>query len=289
MSVTQKIKDGFSQLSLFEKIIAFNVFIFIVYRLLSLPGSPNTYKHFFDYFALPSTLGSFIKQPWSILSYAFLHYDFLHILFNMLWLFVIGRFFANVFNYKEGLKIFILGILTGGILFLIAYALLPGEILKTTQLVGASAGIRALLIFLCAYMPQMDVRVFTFRLKLWHIGAFVIAMDTIGLFSTNVGGNIAHFGGNLLGYFYATKLSNTSFSAKLDSTFNSIENLFKVGKKGNLKTVHKRSKKVAGYTKNEFKEFNTQKRVDLILDKISKSGYESLTKEEKEFLFKAGK
>lgn len=290
MSIAQKIKDGFLQLSLFEKIIAINVIIFIIYRLLSLPGSSSSYKLFFDYLALPSTLSTFIKQPWSIFTYAFVHYDFLHILFNMLWLFVIGRFFSNVFNYKEGLKIFILGIFAGAALFLMAYTLLPERILKPTSLVGASAGIRALLIFLCAYSPQMDVRVFTFKLKLWHIGAFVVAMDVIGLFTTNVGGNIAHIGGNLLGYFYAMKLQQGSSVANgLDKVFISIENLFKGGKKTKLKTVHKKSKKVAGYSKDEFQEFNTQKRVDIILDKISKSGYESLTKEEKEFLFKAGK
>jgi len=289
MNLLQDIKQEFAQLSALEKIIIVNVLIFIAYVLLTLPGASSSFQMFFDSFGLPSNFSAFIKQPWSLLTYAFLHFGFWHLFFNMLWLFVLGRFFSNVFDYKLGLKIYFFGVLLGALFFLLIYNLFP-HLLHSTKLVGASAGIRALLIFLCAYMPMMDMQFLVFRIKLWHIGVFVVLMDVLGLFSTNVGGNIAHFGGTLTGYLYALQLKQGNTMGKgFDTALVNIESLFKRTKKTKLKTVHKGSKKVAGYTKEEFQEFNTQKRVDLILDKISKSGYDSLTKEEKEFLFKAGK
>lgn len=285
MSILQDIKRGVSTLSALEKILALNVVIFIIYRLVTLPGASVSVITFFNWFELPSDLSNFILQPWSIVSYAFLHYDFLHMLFNMLWLFVLARFFSNVFHYKISLTVYFLGAVAGGILFLLAYNLLP-NLLGQSNLIGASAAIRAMLIFLCAYMPNMDIKVFTFRLKLWHLGAFVLVLDVMGLFSDNVGGYISHLGGAAFGYFYALQLRKGN---SLRTTMVNLESLFKFKKKSHLKVVHKGSKKVAGYTKEEFSEFNTQKRIDLILDKIGKSGYESLTQEEKEFLNKAGK
>ena len=238
MSIFQNIKNGSSQLSVFEKIIALNVIIFFAYKLMTLPGS--TVGAFFDNFELPSTFSEFITQPWSIFTYSFLHYDFLHILFNMLWLFIIGRFFSNLFSAGMAVKIFVFGVLAGGILFMLAYNILPPDLLGAAVLVGASAGVRALLIFICAYMPNMDIRFFIFKLKLWHIGAFAILMDILGLFSTNTGGNIAHLGGALAGYIFATQIDlNSKFNKSLDKTFSKFGNLFKISNKSSLKVVHK--------------------------------------------------
>lgn len=288
MSLFQDIKNGFIQLNALEKIMAANVIVFVVYSLLMLPGSS---LQFFDYLDLPSQFSAFITQPWAIITYGFLHYKFWHLFFNMLWLFVLARFFSNVFDYKIGVKLYFFGVLAGGALFLLIYNLFPQ--LGNTKLVGASAGVRALLIFLCAYMPLMEVKVFVIKLKLWHLGAFVLVIDILNLLTNNnFGGNIAHLGGSLAGYVYALQLQKGKTMGKgFDNAIMSLENLFKApkNKKTKLKTVHKGSKKMAGYTKEEFQEFNNQKRVDLILDKISKSGYDSLTKEEKAFLFKAGK
>src|SRR5690606_790157 len=113
---------------------------------------------------LPSDFMDAILQPWGIISYGFTHYDFWHILFNMLWLYFIGKMFMNMFSVKIGLNIYFLGIISGGLLFLLGYNVLPDLFEGKSRLVGASAGVRALLIFLCAYMPSMDVRFFTFNL-----------------------------------------------------------------------------------------------------------------------------
>ncbi|GAA3575446.1 rhomboid family intramembrane serine protease [Snuella lapsa] len=280
-SLTQDIKYKLSRLNVLEKIIAVNVLVFIVGLLV---------RSSLGWLELPSDFSDFIVKPWAIVSYAFLHYDFLHILFNMLWLYIIGRMFLNLFNPKMALNVYFLGAIAGGLLFMLAYTLFPSIFGVNSRLVGASAAVRALLIFLCAYLPNQDIRFFTFSLKLWHIGLAIVILDGIGLFGANAGGNLAHLGGALLGYAYAKQLTKGNDIGKgFERLMDAIAGMFKSAKKGPLKTVHKNKSKVGGYTKADFNEFNHQKKIDVILDKISKSGYDSLTAEEKEFLFRAGK
>jgi membrane associated rhomboid family serine protease len=286
MSLTQDVKQKLTHLNVFEKLIAVNVVIFCCAHILRYILKTESSLSWLE---LPSDFLEYIKQPWTIITYAFLHYEFWHILFNMLWLYIIGRMFINLFNTKLGLNVYFLGALSGGVIFLLGYFILPNFFHSGDRLVGASAAVRALLIFMCAYMPNMDLRFFRFNIKLKHVGLAVVVIDAIGLFGGNAGGNLAHFGGTILGYFYGTQLNKGKDIGKwFEHIVDSIANLFK-SNKSSLKTVHKKKGKVAGYNKDEFKEFTNQKQVDIILDKISKSGYESLTKAEKEFLFRAGK
>jgi membrane associated rhomboid family serine protease len=284
MTLNQDIKDKLSRLNVLEKIIAINLAIFILGLLLRAAFGANL-----SWLELPSDFTEFIVKPWSIITYAFAHYDFLHILFNMAWLYFIGRFFLNLFNPKLALNVYFLGAICGGLLYLLIYGMFPSEF-SSTQLVGASASVRALLIFICAYMPHQDVQFFTFRLKLWYIGVTIVILDVVGLFGINTGGNLAHLGGAALGYFYAKQfLKGQDIGKGFERIMDAVVGMFKFSKKAPLKTVHKNKSKVGGYTKGEFNQFNNQKKIDVILDKISKSGYDSLTSEEKEFLFKAGK
>lgn len=292
-SLNYDIQDKLKRLNIFEKLIVVNLAIFIIAALFR-----NVFNFSLDWFELPSAFNDFIVQPWAVISYAFVHYDFWHFLFNMLWLYFIGNMFLNLFNAKMGLNVYFLGAIVGGLLFLVGYNVLPDLFPNKTRLVGASAAVRALLIFLCAYMPNKEVRFFTFNIKLWYIGAAIIVFDILGVIAGikdpvlgNAGGNLAHLGGALLGYFYAKQLLKGNDIGKgFEKLMDSLSSLFKKRDKSNMKTVHrKKSSKVAGYTKAEFNEFNKQKKIDVILDKISKSGYDSLTAEEKEFLFKAGK
>ncbi|WP_372755522.1 rhomboid family intramembrane serine protease [Mariniflexile sp.] len=286
MSLTNDIKYKLSNLNVLEKIIAINLIVYILALFLNL-----------SWFELPSGFGDFFAKPWAIITYAFVHYDFLHILFNMLWLFVIGRMFLNLFSVKMALNIYVLGAMSGGLLFMFCYTLFPNTFGGNSNLVGASAAVRALLIFLCAYMPSQDVKLFMFNIKLWHVGLVIVILDILGVFSGisnpvsgNAGGNLAHLGGAMLGYFYAKQLLvGNDIGKGVESLIALFSNMFKRSKKGPLKTVHKNKSKIGGYTKSDFNEFNNQKKIDVILDKISKSGYDSLTTEEKEFLFRAGK
>ncbi|WP_299226331.1 rhomboid family intramembrane serine protease [uncultured Psychroserpens sp.] len=288
-SLTYDIKDKLKRLNIFEKIIIANIIVFFMGWLIQVVF--NTPRHqSLEWFELPNDVFEFILKPWAIITYGFIHYDFIHLLFNLIVLYFVSRSMVNLFPSKQSLNIYFLGILCGGFLYLLVYNLLPESILANVgALVGASAGVNALLIFLCAYMPYREARFFTVKIKLWHIGVAIVIIDFIGLFGINQGGKIAHFGGTFLGYFYATQLLKGKDIGKgFGSLMDRFINLFK--SKSPLKTVHKSKKKpYAGHNKEEFSEFNKQKKIDLILDKISKSGYDSLTKEEKAFLFKAGK
>ncbi len=289
-SLYDDLRDKLRRLSVFEKIILINVLIYIVAWIVRMVRKIPPRTSLFSWFELPTDAFDFILQPWSLITYGFIHYDFYHILFNMLILYFVARTMSNLFSVRQSLNIYFLGIIVGGIAFLLVYSLL-GQVLSISNrpLIGASAGVRALLIFICAYMPYRETRFFMITVKLWYIGAILVAFDLIGLFTPNIGGSVAHLGGNVLGYFYAIQLQKgKDIGEGFGRLMDRFTNLFSGG--SNLKTVHKNKKKTyAGHNKDEFNQFNKQKKIDMILDKISKSGYDSLTKEEKEFLFKAGK
>lgn len=279
-TLSQDIKDKLMRLNVLEKIIVVNLIIYILGWIV---------KPIIGWLELPSNFSDFILQPWSIVTYAFVHFDFLHILFNMLWLYILAQWMLNLFSPKMALNIYFLGAIFGGALYLLVYNLFP-DLFGNSRLVGASASVRALLIFLCVYIPNREFRFFVITLKLWYLGLALVVLDVLGLFGPNAGGNLAHLGGAFLGYIYATQLRRGSDIGKgFEKMMDGISSFFKVSKKGPLKTVHKNKSKVGGYTQTDFNEFNKQKKIDIILDKISKSGYDSLTAEEKEFLFRAGK
>ncbi|TXD85091.1 rhomboid family intramembrane serine protease [Subsaximicrobium wynnwilliamsii] len=288
-SLNYDFKEKLKNLNVFEKIMIANVLLYLLGWLIQLILKlPRGYG--LSWLELPRDFTDFIVKPWSLLTYGFTHYDFLHLLFNMLVLYFVSRSMVNMFPSKQSLNIYFMGILAGGFSYLLIYNVLPESMMATVgALVGASAGVNALLIFLCTYMPNQEARFFTIRIKLWHIGVAIVVFDIIGLFGVNQGGKVAHLGGSLLGYLYASNLlKGSDIGIGFGKLVDQVSNWFKP--KSNLKTVHRTKKKpFAGHNKNEFNEFSHQKKIDIILDKISKSGYESLTKEEKEFLFKAGK
>ncbi len=289
MAIKQDIQYKLKRLNVIEWIILINVFVYVLGLLLNaifkLSDTLNWLK-------LPSDFFDFLVKPWTIVTYGFVHYGFFHILFNLLVLYFVSRILLILFRPRMALSIYFLGIIFGGLTFLLVYNVVPSNILNPVSgLVGASAGVRALLIFLCAYMPRTEVRLVFWNVKLMYLGIGVVIIDIIGLFSTNQGGNVAHLGGSILGYVYAVQLlKGNDIGTGFERFMNWIESLFKAKKRSPLKTVYKgKSNTVAGHNKKEFNEFNKQKQIDLILDKISKSGYESLTKEEKTFLFQVGK
>lgn len=279
----------YARLSITEKLIAINVAIYIVNGLLTflLDLQSNLISGWFD---LPVDLLKFISQPWSIVTYSFFHNDFWHLFWNMVMLYFSGKIFLNLFSARKFINVYFLGVIFGALLFMISYNIFPVFLGTKTSLIGASAGVTAVLIFICAYIPNQEVRVFFFNVKLWQIGAFFILIDLIQIPSSNAGGHLAHLGGALLGYVYARQLTKgidigSGFSRMLDS----LGALFKPStKKAPMKTVYKKPAKAAK-SKVDYDKENRQRKIDSILDKISKSGYESLSKAEKDFLFKSGK
>ncbi|MFT6796501.1 MAG: membrane associated rhomboid family serine protease [Maribacter sp.] len=286
------LKYQFSRLSIAEKLIAINVLVFIVERLTTflLRLSSNSIVQWFE---LPKDFFEFLLQPWSIVTYSFFHGGFGHLFWNMLLIYFVGRIFLNLFDARRFLNVYLLGVIMGGFFFFLGYNIFPAFFNVNAYLIGASAGASAILIFICAYMPNQEVRLILFNVKLWYIGAFVVLMDLIQLpASGNAGGHLAHLGGALLGYWYARQLVNgTDIGAGFSRFLDTIVNLFKGSKKkAPLKTVYKSKKEGATTTsKAQYDKQSSQKKIDAILDKISKSGYESLSKAEKDFLFQAGK
>ncbi len=279
------IRYNFARLNIAEKLIVITVLVFILDGL----SKALLASTFSDWFHLPKDLMEFLGQPWSLVTYAFLHGGLGHIFWNMLMLYFTGRIFLNLFDNARFINVYFLGVIVGGIVFLASYNLFPTLIQTNTALIGASAGVTAVLIFICAYIPNQEVRVIFFNVKLWYIGAFFVLVDLIQIpYGGNVGGRLAHLGGAFLGYVYARQLlQGKDIGAGFGKLWNGILDLSKPKKKTPLKTVYKKNASKNNGINYE-KEIK-QKKIDAILDKISKSGYESLSKAEKDFLFKAGK
>lgn len=285
----------YARLSVSEKLIAINVLVFIVMGLTTALVSPAVE----DWFALPQDFFDFLMQPWSLVTYSFLHGGIFHILWNMYILYVAGRILLNLFDGKRFLNIYFLGVILGGLLFLLSYNIFPALMGQKTSLIGASAGVMAVLIFICTYIPNQEVRVIFFNVKLWQVGVFVVLMDLIQIpLGGNVGGHLAHLGGAALGYVYARQLFNgTDIGEGFSKLMDGIADMFKKSdgstgrrrKKAPMKTVYRKKESAAARRGSENSKDDHQQKIDAILDKISKSGYESLSKSEKDYLFKAGK
>ncbi len=278
------------------KLIVINVLVWIGFMLLE--WMLNSGSIFSQWFSLPTDLSRLLIQPWSLLTYAFLHAGFWHIFWNMLILYWFGQIVLNLFTEKRFLTIYLLGALAGGVLFVLAYNLFPVLITSSAYLVGASAAVRAIMIFIAAYTPNTEVRVIFFNVKLWHIGVFVVLTDLIQIPSSgNAGGLLAHVGGAIFGYVYARQLSKGNdiglwWERLADGVVNLFKSKPKSAKKANMKTVYKNqtsAQKRTYRSGSRVSKNEQQAQIDAILDKISKSGYDSLSKAEKDFLFKAGK
>ncbi len=274
----------FARLSIAEKLIVANILVFLVDGLLKALMAISLS----NWFLLPKDFIEFIGQPWSLVTYSFFHAGFMHIFWNMVMLYFSSRIFLNLFDGQRFLNVYFLGVIVGGLVFLFSYNVFPTLLNTNTALIGASAGVTAVLIFVCTYIPNQEVRVFFFNVKLWYIGAFFVLVDLIQIpYGGNIGGRLAHLGGAFLGYIYARQLMNgKDIGGGFAKLMKGIANLFKPKKKSPLKTVYK---KQSADSKAAYDRQARQRKIDTILDKISKSGYESLSKEEKDFLFKAGK
>ncbi len=286
---TGGLRYQYARLNFAEKLIVINVAVFILNALLPflLGLGRNAISQWFE---LPVDLMAFLSQPWSIVTYSFFHADFFHLFWNMLLLYFSARIFLNLFSARKLINVYFMGVILGGLLFVLSYNVFPVFLGSNSAIIGASAGVTAVLIFICAYIPNQEVRVIFFNVKLWYIGAFFVLVDLISIPASNSGGHLAHLGGALLGYVYARQLIKgkdigEGFARMLDS----LGSLFKSrDKKAPLKTVYRKKNTTSG-SKIDYDKESRQRKIDGILDKISKSGYESLSKAEKDFLFKAGK
>lgn len=241
-----------------------------------------------NWIALSSEPAIFIRKPWTLLTYAFFHDGFGHIFFNMIVLNFSSTLFLTFFNQKQLLGLYVLSAIFAGFAFVFGYYLLN----ITASIVGASGAIMAVLVATTTYSPLMNVRLlFIGNVKLWHITLVVLVIDLMQIRLDNSGGHIAHLAGAFFGFGFIKLLqSGTDLSTIVSSVIDFFVNLFRKSPSTPFKKVHKNYKKPTEKTTSRIvTKDKTQQQIDEILDKISRSGYDCLTKEEKEFLFKAGK
>lgn len=267
-----------------ERLIAIQVGVFILFGLLNLLG-----VSIYSFFELSSSVTDLLFRPWSLFTYLFLHHDLWHLIFNMLWLYYAGQFFLNFFDFERLFSLFLLGGVSAGVVYVMLYSLVPSLSVIPSAMVGSSAGVMAVLIFMATYNPNQPVQLLFFRLKLWHLGAFFVVIDLLQLSSgVNFGGRIAHLTGAAIGYFSARQLLNGIEVAGGFQRFVGRLLRSKGSNSGPRKSAFRVYKSRSKPSKGS-KQPSDQERIDAILDKISASGYDSLSAEEKEYLFKKGR
>jgi membrane associated rhomboid family serine protease len=294
MSIIDDLKLQYRTGGIAQKLIYWNVGLFavpaILFGLLSLFGISVDYL---QYVSLDSSPISLAWKPWSIITYAVFHSGIFHLLFNMIVLHFSTRLFVTYFNQKQLLGLYILGGVFAGFIYILCYLVLPVFQNSTSTLVGASGSIMAILFATVTYNPYMEVRLLLIgRVKLWHIAVVVIALDLIQLPMSNTGGHLAHLGGAFFGFVFISLLrQGTDLSLGISKFISFFVNRNSEKKqKTPFKKVHKNYNPSPTFTETKIvKKDKTQQQIDEILDKISASGYDSLSKEEKDFLFRAGK
>ncbi len=262
--------------------IGINTLVFIVVAVINVPfflsGNGINFDSIIrEYFGFPAYLAKLPTRFYTILTYQFFHEGFLHLLFNMLWLYWVGRIFLDFLKPRQFHFVYLAGGFAGAILFALAFNIFPVFIssISGASVIGSSAAVMAIIVATATLVPDYSIRLLLLGdVKLKYLAIAYIILDLIGTASINAGGSFAHIGGAIVGFTYIKVLQNgTDWS-----------NLFK--KKPKLKVV-KNNEAKPGVKKKESSV--DQKEIDSILDKISKSGYDKLTKEEKETLFKASK
>jgi len=275
-----ELKEHLKKSSIVDKFIYINVALFVAALIL------NSFVHLnngnsniiVDYLALNKNATEFLYKPYTFITYGFLHIDFIHILFNLITLYFLGNLFLNFFTPKKFIIYYILGTISGGLLFIISYQYFPVFKNSSGILLGASAGISSLLVGLATYTPNYEINLRLIGyVKLWILTLIFIILTIILIPNGNAGGQISHIGGALVGFlltkFYVNQKSNPYKKSK-----------------SNLKTVYKAKDRSDDFGKTiHQKRIIKQRKIDTILDKISKSGYESLSKDERDFLSNASK
>lgn len=277
------------------KLIMINAGVFLFLRIFDLVFwlGGNEGPNILRWLQSSSDLSTLVRTPWTVVTYMFTHWDLFHIFFNLLILWFIGRIFEDLLGPRRLLGNYLLGGFVGLALFIISYNLFPAfQRQLGVSILGASAGVMGVFIGLAAYRPDLELHLLIFgRVRLKWLALIYILIDLISVRNdVNSGGHIAHLGGALYGYLAARQLARGN-DWSLDF-INAIDRFFGLFRRKNKVPKLRVEKKFVRSTVSNDIAYNAAKRdkqarVDAILDKISRSGYDSLSKEEKDFLFKA--
>ena len=280
--ILSAIKQAFAdQKNPINKYIAINAFVFVALLISAafyfLGDIPNPFKMWvMQYFSLTANWKIFVFKPWTFFTYAFIHEKLFHLIFNMLVFHWFGNLIIEYLNKNRMLFIFWAGVLGGGILYSLFF--------DGNQLIGASAGIMALVIASATLLPNYEIVLAIFgRIKLKYVGMAYLVIDLLSMMGSNAGGSMAHLGGALIGYLMIKQIQAGNDWSSIVIRINSfIDKIFT--RKNKLKIVHQTEQQAQASRATV-----SQAEVDQVLEKITKSGYDSLSKSEKELLFKASK
>ena len=263
----------------------------IVLRLFN--GGDIPFMHYLEF---PADSWKALTQPWSLLTYMFLHADIFHLLFNMLWLYWFGKLFLYGYSARHFRGLYLLGGIVGALFYLLAYNLFPylQPMVGHSWLMGASASVLAIVVATAIYMPDYRLSFLLIgNIRLKYVALIVILCDLLFITSANAGGHIAHLGGALAGWCFAYGIRSGRYDAT--AWINHLWDFLSrwsipsasIPKKPRMK-VHYGGKHGSDYDYNARRKAETDE-IDRILDKVKRSGYEGLTTEEKKKLFDASK
>ncbi len=292
-SLFQEIRNFFARGSVLARLIGINVAIFVAANLIrvffflwNVEGAAEAMS---QWLGISSNVHVVLHRPWTLITYMFLHFDFLHILFNMIVLYVGGRLFSDFIGQDRLTATYLLGGLAGALFYIVSFNVFPvfEEVVAFSLAIGASASVLAIFIAIATYMPNYQLPLLLFgRIRLKYIAIFFVVLDLISIDHGNPGGHLAHLGGALWGYTYARLLRSGRDPAMVLGFY--LEKLVRVfRKKPAMRVEYTRERYVSDEEYNK-QRAERQKKIDHILDKISKHGYDSLTREEKQLLFKMG-
>lgn len=285
------LKHSFETGSILKKLIFINVGLFLLVRLLGIALMLFNLDSFpfMRYLQLPASLDLLLLRPWTVITYMFTHFDALHLLFNMLWLYWFGQLFLQYFNERQLGGLYLLGGLAGACFFVVGYNLFPyfRDIADFSCLMGASASVMAIVFAVSFYRKEIEINLLLIgRIKLIYLALFTLAIDLLAITSENAGGHIAHIGGALLGIWFASSyLKGKDPTRPINQVIDKIVNLGKRKPKMHV-TYGGRSRADWDYNARKQQEAAN---LDAILDKLKRSGYDSLSTDEKKQLFDASK
>lgn len=288
MSIATEIKDSFRFGSSLTKLIYINLGVFILYNLVRVlfyfGGNPvgSSYAYLL---AVPANLDSLLVRPWTLITYMFFHEEFLHILFNLLWLYWFGQIFLQYLSQRQLVGVYILGGIAGALMFILFYNIFlvfRASVIIALAL-GASASVLAIVVAISTLQPNFAINLlFIGPVKLKYLALFTVILDLISIPVSNAGGHIAHLGGALFGYLYIRGIrSGVDLTRPVSWLLNLFD--FKRQPRSRLKVNYRKPE--SDYEYNA-RRANRSARLDAVLDKIARSGYDSLSKEEKDLLFR---
>lgn len=284
----------FKRNNMLVKLILINVAVWVLMMVFNVVFdlfNTDFSRNVIPWLAVPASLERLITRPWTLISYMFLHFDFWHILFNMLWLYWFGRIFLEYLTQRQLLSTYLLGGLAGALLYILSFNIFPKfqDAYLESMALGASASVMAVVVAISYYVPNYRIHLlFIGPVRIYYIAVLSVFLDIIMIRSSNSGGHLAHLGGALWGLYFIYRLKNGRDISILFSkipTFSFSGTRTKTSKT-RFKKVHTNDRPVKDEEYN-YNKAQQQKQIDKILDKISKSGYDSLSREEKELLFKS--